>query len=176
MHDCGEGRGAMGAPGAPLTRRLVMVGQNPPCDLYIQGSGVGVCGEFSNQVQGLFKIHLIRCPPLQTFARAVLLLWRPVLFQKPVLDQGKNLRVIELALAVVTCRAWLALQVLPSLLRLSAREMVNLLRPGAATMAVMLLPLARWTIMYIPVRLAQDGSRRSFVLSCNVLKFLQYRL
>ena len=104
MHDCGEGRERHGLhPGAPSTRRLVMVGQNPPCYLYIQGSGVGVCGELSNQVQGLFKIHLIRCPPLQTFARAVLLLWRPVLFQKPVLDQGKNLRVIELALAVVTC-------------------------------------------------------------------------
>ena len=28
-------------------------------------------GELSNQVQHFFKIHFIRCPPLQTFARAV---------------------------------------------------------------------------------------------------------
>ena len=46
-------------------------------------------------------------------AQAVLnLLRRPVQFQKPVLDQGKKLRVINLALAaagqalaMVTCRA-----------------------------------------------------------------------
>ena len=64
-------------------------------------------------------------------AQAVLnLLRRPVLFQKLVLGQGQKLRAINLAL-----------QVLPSLLRLSSREMLPS-RPGATAMAVMFLPLA----------------------------------
>ena len=39
--------------------------------IYIHHERSAVCGGLSNQVQRLFKIHFIRCSPLQTFARAV---------------------------------------------------------------------------------------------------------
>ena len=49
-------------------RTSATVGKSAPS---VTANDLPPCGELSNQVQRLFKIHFIRCSPLQTFTRAV---------------------------------------------------------------------------------------------------------